>query len=395
MASVTIREVVSNAVTNELKTKDISDNVLIEKKPESLNSGLEKNRDSTHEPDKRRNSTDDNFDNFLNVKPSENSEGPTSEKSDLAKSDYETRYSFILSDTPNLYKQIGGSMSSSFIKLIRSEKSDWLQENYPNAFLLLCLIAKRARRYNGHPDGLEIGMAYIGDYKKAGIETEKKYRLAKERLVKIGSIKILKTNRSKAIRATQKLEKSKKCKNEATSKATSGTIVLLLKSDIWDINPEDYYDLKGDLRATSGRPRGDKQEDKEDKKIDLIDTREAQGGILKDIHGNPIPISESEIYSAMLKYNFPTDVVKEAIHRAKNCRSPLRDVVRYVVKTCQNIQMENRKPMQFNKKSKAYRPEESPNTPPKKTGKMSNIGETLKKMEAEELIKKMDKKNES
>lgn len=137
-------------------------------------------------------------------------------------------------------------MSERFIKYIPSEKADWLQENYPNAFLLLCQIAKRARRYNGHIDGLEIGMASIGDYKTAGIETEKKYRLAKAVLVQYKLIEIIETR--------------KNCKKRATKKATNGTLVKLLNSEIWDINSEIEGEREGEQRATKGRPKGDEQE---------------------------------------------------------------------------------------------------------------------------------------
>ena len=70
-------------------------------------------------------------------------------------------------------------MNAGFLKLNRSDKADWLLENYPNAFLLLTLIAKRARRDDKHPDGLTRGMAYIGDYKKCGIESVRKISYCK------------------------------------------------------------------------------------------------------------------------------------------------------------------------------------------------------------------------
>lgn len=136
-------------------------------------------------------------------------------------------------------------MSERFIKLNRSDRLFWLLEAHPNAFLLLSLIALRARRISGHPDGLEIGEAYIGDWKKAGL-TQKEYRNAKQKLLDLNLVKISSSNRT--------------CQNRATSRATSGTIVKLLDSDIYDINPDIKGDLKGDRGATSGRPRGDKEE---------------------------------------------------------------------------------------------------------------------------------------
>ena len=52
-----------------------------------------------------------------------------------------------------------------FIKFIDSDETFYLIEHHPNAFLLLTIIASRARRISGNPDGLEIGEAHIGDYK--------------------------------------------------------------------------------------------------------------------------------------------------------------------------------------------------------------------------------------
>jgi hypothetical protein len=138
-------------------------------------------------------------------------------------------------------------MSNRFIKFIPSQESDFLQENHPNAFLLLCLIAKRARRISGHPDGLEIGEAQIGDYKKAGIETRDKYRTALEILVKRSHIRICETCRTrKKSSPHQNVEKIFEIKNSPTEttngyptgSTTIGTKVKLLRSDVWDINSE-------------------------------------------------------------------------------------------------------------------------------------------------------------
>ncbi len=59
-------------------------------------------------------------------------------------------------------------MSDKFIKLVRSPETDFLIFNHPNAFKLLTIIAMRARREEGNPDGLEPGEALIGDWKKTG-----------------------------------------------------------------------------------------------------------------------------------------------------------------------------------------------------------------------------------
>ena len=83
----------------------------------------------------------------------------------------------------------------------------------PTAFLLLSLIANRARRTNEKDlmVELEIGEALIGDYCSYGA-TESIYRTDKEYLLKHGFILTTRTDRK-------------------------GTIVRLIDSDIFDINP--------------------------------------------------------------------------------------------------------------------------------------------------------------
>lgn len=73
---------------------------------------------------------------------------------------------------------------TNFVGLHRGEEVNALQKIYPSAFLLLCLIARRAR-YRKDPckiSGLRYGQAFIGDYKEAGLKSESSYRKAKERL---------------------------------------------------------------------------------------------------------------------------------------------------------------------------------------------------------------------
>ena len=130
-------------------------------------------------------------------------------------------------------------MAERFIKFIPSEEYLYLLKHHPNALLLLIQIASRARRIIGHPDGLNPYEAFIGDYKEAGIETEKKYRTAKKILIDRGHLKIIETCRNR--------------KKGATGMATIGTKVKLLRSDVFDINSEIEDDRKGDRRATEGR----------------------------------------------------------------------------------------------------------------------------------------------
>lgn len=89
-------------------------------------------------------------------------------------------------------------------------------EERPTAFLLLSLIANRARRTNEKDlmVDLEIGEALIGDYFAYGV-TRAVYRTDKEYLIRNGFILTTKADRR-------------------------GTIVKLIDSDIFDINPTIY-----------------------------------------------------------------------------------------------------------------------------------------------------------
>src|SRR5271154_4391754 len=141
--------------------------------------------------------------------------------------------------------------STRFIKFLPdSEEVDYLMENHPNAFLLLCLIARRARRIPALPDGMEIGECHIGDYKKCGIETEMKYRTAKKILEMRNHIRIILTCRSR--------------QKSTTGVTTVGTKVKLLKSDIWDINLESDNDRSNDRATTEQRRTRMNKKEKEE-----------------------------------------------------------------------------------------------------------------------------------
>lgn len=116
--------------------------------------------------------------------------------------------------------------SENFVKFIRSPESKLLRENYPNAFLLLSLIAERARRYAGHPDGLQIGDAILGDFKAAGL-TRSKYRTAIKKLEKLKHIEIIWNGK-----------KFRKTRNLTINLTIKSTLVNLLSSTVWDINSE-------------------------------------------------------------------------------------------------------------------------------------------------------------
>lgn len=101
-------------------------------------------------------------------------------------------------------------MSQRFVKYIDSEKGDWLAKKHPWAFMLLWLIAKRAKRTSTNLDGLEIGQAHIGDYKECGIPSEQIYRTAKQRLVDMGIILVCETCRTRKRATTDQRPTSKK-----------------------------------------------------------------------------------------------------------------------------------------------------------------------------------------
>lgn len=98
-----------------------------------------------------------------------------------------------------------------YVKLNRCEQTEELMKK-PNEFMLLTLIAYRARRTLDPDDGLEIGEALVGDYKACGL-TERKYRTAKKHLKATGKVTFKATNK--------------------------GTVAKLINSDIYDINTEE------------------------------------------------------------------------------------------------------------------------------------------------------------
>jgi hypothetical protein len=77
-------------------------------------------------------------------------------------------------------------MGRGWIAMHRGEESDMLQEHYPDAFLLLCQIARRARVVECKITKIQKGEALIGDFKKAGLLSERKYRTAKKKLLELG-----------------------------------------------------------------------------------------------------------------------------------------------------------------------------------------------------------------
>jgi hypothetical protein len=98
-----------------------------------------------------------------------------------------------------------------FIKLNRDTESFWkLVQKRHSAFILLCIIAQRARRFSDEDTGLETGESWIGDFEKYN-STRSKYRTDLKWLKKLGFI--------------------------TTRKHDRGTAAKLIDSTIFDINP--------------------------------------------------------------------------------------------------------------------------------------------------------------
>lgn len=136
-------------------------------------------------------------------------------------------------------------MTNRFIKFIPSEEAMYLVLKKPKAFLLLTIIAERARRENGHPDGLKAGQCYLGDWKSYGF-SEQEYRTAKMILEKRQHLKIIETCRTR--------------KKSTTGTTTIGTLVEIISLTVYDINIKEQNDQINDRATTEQRPSNDEQE---------------------------------------------------------------------------------------------------------------------------------------
>src|ERR1700743_1590265 len=158
-----------------------------------------------------------------------------------------------------------GSMSERFIKFIPSEESSWLLINYPLAFLLLTEIAKRARRQNGHPDGLIIGDAIIGANDLIPAISRQNFRTALDKLVEFKYVRIISNGK-------EFFEREK-----STIKVTIKSHLLnLCSTAIYDINGEDG-NQHFNHRPTNSQPTANhKQEGLIDYIDNMIDMNIAQ-----------------------------------------------------------------------------------------------------------------------
>lgn len=101
--------------------------------------------------------------------------------------------------------------TTNFIKLNRNADAFWkLVQKRHSAFILLCIIAQRARRYSDEETGLEVGEAWLGDFESYNT-TRSKYRTDLKYLINFGLI--------------------------TTRKHDIGTAAKLIDSTIFDINP--------------------------------------------------------------------------------------------------------------------------------------------------------------
>jgi|GEM_PF-3542716 hypothetical protein len=171
-----------------------------------------------------------------------------------------------------------------FIKLVISDRTQWLLEHYPNAMLLLMQIAIRARRTPNSPDGLEVGDAILGDHKKSGL-TRQKYRTALEKLIEFNFIEII-YNGKKFLK-----------RQKSTIKITiTGTLVNLKDSSVFDINPELDNQHVNQL-ATNEQPTSNhKQERQERQEVICIKetSKEKSQNFARCLSAASLPFSEEK-----------------------------------------------------------------------------------------------------
>lgn len=121
---------------------------------------------------------------------------------------------------------------SGWFKAVRSEVGFELIKLNPNAFVLLYVIAFRARWHDGfNAKGLTIGQAFLGDHKNYGM-SERQYRTAKQ---------VLETHRFATFKATSK-----------------GTVSTITDSRVWELF-EGQADGQSDGQPTDSRRTSDGQ----------------------------------------------------------------------------------------------------------------------------------------
>ena len=145
-----------------------------------------------------------------------------------------------------------------FIKFIPSDESMDLVRKYPNAFVLLTIIAERARRENGRPDGLIAGDALIDSCDLEPGLSRQNFRTALAKLVELGQVEII-DNGKGFLKKNEKREKS-------TIKVTiKGMLVNLCSSTIYDINSEEA-NQRSNQQLTNDQPTANHKEERRRKK---------------------------------------------------------------------------------------------------------------------------------
>ena len=132
----------------------------------------------------------------------------------------------------------------NFLVMYRGQESAELRERHPKAFLLLSLVAERARYDDTRPNpyNLEVGEALIGDFKAAGLKTNSEYRHALSTIKAAGFV---------------------------TTRATSrGTIAKLVNTGIFDpfrsANNEQSNEQNDDQSNDQSNEQSDDKQERED-----------------------------------------------------------------------------------------------------------------------------------
>ncbi len=118
-----------------------------------------------------------------------------------------------------------------WVALHCGEEAETLLARHPNAFLLLCQIAMRARWKDCPITKMKKGEAFIGDWKAAGLHSEKAYQVAKKRLASCGLVEFQGGNR--------------------------GTTAKLVDSTIFSLSQSIKGELEDRPETDKGRPKGE------------------------------------------------------------------------------------------------------------------------------------------
>lgn len=178
-------------------------------------------------------------------------------------------------------------MCEKFIKLNTTDEKnhsgDWLALNYPNAFILLYFIARRARRTSGSIDGLIVGDALISSTDFEPGLSRQNFRTAIEKLVEFGYIKIVSNGK-------RFFERQK-----STIKITiTGMLVNLCDTRIWDINSDDG-NQRINQRVTNDQPTGNHKQER--RRIDISNDISKEEDALRAEAHTASPIRSKDLLS--------------------------------------------------------------------------------------------------